>query len=175
MREVIYLLVAIMVIAASCTNTVDPQPSNPIDLKEQLIKHNQKKVRTEIEIINDFVAKNYPQAQETETGLRFELIHPEKISPRSPIKGDHVRLKYQVERMDGSLVYLSDNSGIPEIVHVAYDDSPAGLHEGLQLMGIGDSAVFILPSHLGYGLTGDQNRIGKNAILIYKVVLIDIK
>ena len=37
----------------------------------------------------------------------------------------------------------------------------SGLEEGLLLMKVGDKAKFIIPSHLAFGLLGDENRIPK--------------
>jgi FKBP-type peptidyl-prolyl cis-trans isomerase len=41
-------------------------------------------------------------------------------------------------------------------------------------MNKGDKAKFILPSHLGYGLMGDEVKIPSHAILVCDVSLIEI-
>jgi FKBP-type peptidyl-prolyl cis-trans isomerase FkpA len=50
----------------------------------------------------------------------------------------------------------------------------AGLEEGILLMHKGGKAKFILPSHLAFGLIGDQNKIPGKSTLIYDVNLIDL-
>ena len=41
-------------------------------------------------------------------------------------------------------------------------------------MKVGDKAKFIIPSHLAFGLLGDENKIPKRATLVYDVELIDV-
>lgn len=169
------LFILFLFIVASCSpEPVRNQPSAK-ELKEKLIEHNQKKVRTEDEIIDSFVKENYPKAQNTETGLRYVIFPAENRSDLIPDEAQRVTLDYDIELLNGNVIYSTKKEGLPEKFRIEHEDAPAGLHEGLQLMHLGDSAVFIIPSHLGYGFTGDQQAIGKNAILVYKVVLIEIE
>jgi FKBP-type peptidyl-prolyl cis-trans isomerase len=48
-----------------------------------------------------------------------------------------------------------------------------GLDEAMQLLKVGDRAKLILPSHLAFGLVGDDNCVPRKAILIYDVQIID--
>lgn len=164
-----------MVIVASCSQ--EPVRNNPSakELKEKLIEHNQKKVRTEDEIIDSFVDENYPNARKTETGLRYVIFPAANRSDLIPDKAQQVTLDYDIELLNGELIYSTKKEGLPEKFRIEHEDAPAGLHEGLQMMHLGDSALFVMPSHLAFGLTGDQNAIGQNAILVYKVVLIEIE
>jgi FKBP-type peptidyl-prolyl cis-trans isomerase len=41
-------------------------------------------------------------------------------------------------------------------------------------MNVGDEAIFILPSHLAYGLSGDRSRIPFESPLIYDVKLVKL-
>jgi FKBP-type peptidyl-prolyl cis-trans isomerase len=145
------------------------------ELKEKLIEHNQKKVRTEDEIIDAYANEHYPNAQKTATGLRYVIIPAKVISDKTPGKNSVVIIDYSISLLNDQEIYSSKKEGGPELFRIEHEDAPAGLHEGLQLMSQGDSAMFIIPSHLAYGLTGDQGIIGKNAILVYKVVLIEIE
>jgi FKBP-type peptidyl-prolyl cis-trans isomerase len=42
-------------------------------------------------------------------------------------------------------------------------------------MNVGDRAKFIVPSHLAFGLLGDQKMIPPQATLVYDVELINLK
>ncbi|MGC8803131.1 MAG: FKBP-type peptidyl-prolyl cis-trans isomerase, partial [Bacteroidales bacterium] len=44
-----------------------------------------------------------------------------------------------------------------------------GLDEGLTHLHIGDSAVFILPPHLAYGVVGDGKCIPPRSCIVYQV------
>ena len=176
MKRFNFILCSLMfLLIASCSQEpVRNQPSAK-ELKEKLIEHNQKKVRTEDEIIDSFVNENYPQAQKTETGLRYLIFPASNRSDLKPGKSQQVTIDYDIELLNGNVIYSTKKEGLPEKFRIEHEDAPPGLHEGLQIMHLGDSAVFILPSHLGYGFTGDQQAIGKNAILVYKIVLIEIE
>jgi gliding motility-associated peptidyl-prolyl isomerase len=145
------------------------------ELTEKLIEHNKKKVLTEDEIIDEYVKEHYLNTQKTATGLRYVIVPAKIKSDKKPNKNDIVIIDYSISLINDQEIYSSKKEGGPELFRVEHEDAPAGLHEGLQLMHIGDSAIFIIPSHLAYGLTGDQGIIGENAILVYKVVLIEIE
>ena len=176
MKRFNFILFSLIFVLISACNEepVRNQPSAK-ELKEKLIEHNQKKVRTEDEIIDSFVKENYPGAQKTKTGLRYMIFPAENSSDLVPGKAQRVTLDYNIELLNGELIYSTKKEGFPEKFRIEHEDAPAGLHEGLQIMHLGDSAVFIMPSFLAYGFTGDQHSIGQNAILVYKVVLIEIE
>jgi FKBP-type peptidyl-prolyl cis-trans isomerase len=52
---------------------------------------------------------------------------------------------------------------------VEHDDVESGLHEAVQLLSAGDSAVFILPSFRAHGLAGDRDRIPMRSTVVYRV------
>ena len=170
----ILLSLTFFFIAACSQEPVRNQPSAK-EIKEKLIEHNQKKVRTEDEIIDSFVEENHPEAQKTETGLRYVIFPSKNRSELVPGEAQLVTIDYDMELLNGNVIYSTKKEGLPEKFRIEHEDAPAGLHEGLQIMHLGDSAVFIMPSHLAYGFTGDQHVIGQNAILVYKVVLIEIE
>lgn len=175
MKLVGYFLI-ILLFVFSCRE----QPKKKVfisqkEMKEKLIERNQKKVLTEDQIIDDYTNERYPEVRKTETGLRYVIYPSSGKSDRKPNSNSIVTIDYSISLLNDQEIYSSKKEGGPELFRIEHEDAPAGLHEGLQLMHIGDSAVFIIPSHLAYGLTGDQGIIGKNAILVYKVVLIEIE
>ena len=174
-RSNLILFTVLIILISSCSQEpVRIQPSAK-ELKEKLIEHNQKKIRTEDEIIDSFIDENYPKAQKTETGLRYEIFPAANRSDLIPGNAQRVTIDDDIELLNGEVIYSTKKEGLPEKFRIEHEDAPAGLHEGLQMMHLGDSAIFIMPSHLAYGFTGDQHAIGQNAILVYKVVLIEIE
>ena len=49
------------------------------------------------------------------------------------------------------------------------------MHEGVKYMHVGDKAVIILPSHLAYGLVGDEHKIPPHASLLYELELLSVR
>jgi FKBP-type peptidyl-prolyl cis-trans isomerase len=79
-----------------------------------------------------------------------------------------------VRLIDGSEIYSSDQSGNKEFV-IGRGGVESGLEEGILLMRQGDRAKFIIPSHLGFGLLGDQDKVPPKSTLIYDLELLELK
>jgi FKBP-type peptidyl-prolyl cis-trans isomerase len=157
----------------SCrSNDPGNQENKPVDLKEPLIKANKEVVRTETEQINDFLRRYKWSMTETGSGLRF-MIYKQGQGPLVQ-KGYLVELSYTTSLLTGDTVYTSKEKG--NLVFVAGKASViSGLEEGILLLREGDKAKFIIPSHLAFGLIGDQDRIGQKTTLVYDVELLRIK
>jgi len=142
------------------------------DLQEDLIEANRGAVKTEEEQIGDLLRRYRWDMQQTSTGLRYLIDNPGD----GPLidQGDMVKLDYEIRLITGDVAYSSENDG-HKIFTVGKDDVIAGLYEGIQLLRNGAEARFVIPSHLGYGLLGDQDRIKQKATLIYTVSVIDVK
>ncbi|MBR5785029.1 MAG: FKBP-type peptidyl-prolyl cis-trans isomerase, partial [Bacteroidales bacterium] len=50
---------------------------------------------------------------------------------------------------------------------VGKNEPNIGVDKALQMLNYGSRARLILPSHLGYGVMGDGDRIGHNLVLVY--------
>ncbi|MDZ7846012.1 MAG: FKBP-type peptidyl-prolyl cis-trans isomerase [Owenweeksia sp.] len=74
----------------------------------------------------------------------------------------------------GAKLYSSRESGNRSL-KIDKQDGEIGLHEALKKLGLGDKARFILPSHLAFGVAGDQQEVPPMTPLVYelKVVKID--
>ena len=70
--------------------------------------------------------------------------------------------------------YNSDKDGL-KLIELGKAEVESGLEEGILLMKVGDKAKLVIPSHLAFGLLGDENKIPKRATLIYDVELVEIK
>jgi FKBP-type peptidyl-prolyl cis-trans isomerase len=102
----------------------------------------------------------------TGTGLMYAFI--DSASTPRIADGQQVEMNRHIYLSDGSPVE-SDHG----IFRVGQDGRlELGLHEGLPLTGPGDSVVFVLPSHLAYGMTGDGPRVpAGSALVIYLHIL----
>lgn len=140
--------------------------------KEALIETNKLVVMTEDQHIEDFIKRYGWQMEVTGSGLRYELIengHGQKVTT-----GDIVVMDYTVKLITGDMIYSSAESGSKEF-EVGRGGVESGLEEAVLLMHVGDRCRFILPSHLAYGLLGDENLIPPKSTIIYEVKLIDLK
>lgn len=158
----------------SCTN--QPQPSNSTRhlgmMSDSLVNYNRGVVLTEDQQISDFIARYGWKMTKTSTGLRY-LIYKKGNGSKGQ-KGKVAVISYNSRLLNGNLCYSSDKNGLKEF-KIGYGGVESGVEEGILLMHVGDRAKFILPSHLAFGLLGDQNRIPQQAALVYDIELVTIK
>ena len=158
----------------SCKNKIEKKKItySEKELKEPLIKANKHVVKTEDQHIIDLIGRyNWP-VKETGSGLRYYIY--EDGDGQKAEKNNIASLNYTLKTITGDLVYNSKDDGILEF-QIGKGQVPGGLEEGILLLRVGDKAKFIIPSHLGYGLLGDDNRIPPKATLVYDLELFQLK
>lgn len=165
MRTVLISLSVCILI--SCTNNDKKSGMELSDkqTQEYLIKVNQKRVRSEFEQIENYIKKRNWMMSSTETGLRY-LVY-EKGNGPEVTSNSSVVLNYVLSLLDGTTCYSSKE----DTIAVGSGQVSRGLEEALLLMRKGDKAIVIAPSHLGYGLSGDGDKIPPGSILIYDIEL----
>jgi len=167
-------IILFLIVLASCSNQQqqNEQRINRKQIEETLLEANKQAVKVEDRQIEDYIRRKEWKMQKTGTGLRYWIY--ESGNGERPVQGNIVVLEYSVRLLNGDLIYTSENLGFKEF-EIGKGGVEAGLEEGILLMGKGDRAKFILPSHLAFGLTGDQNKIPPKATLIYDIKLLKIK
>lgn len=140
--------------------------------KESLIDRNKKMILLEQEKIDSFIAKSNLKMEKTKTGIHYSI---EKLGKgEQPKNLAEVELKYKIHLLNGDYCYSSDSSGVMQI-KIGQSNEPTGLQEALQLIPCGSIATIIIPSYLAYGISGDGNKIGGQASLVYNIELLKVK
>jgi FKBP-type peptidyl-prolyl cis-trans isomerase FkpA/FKBP-type peptidyl-prolyl cis-trans isomerase FklB len=104
----------------------------------------------------------------TASGLQYEVLQ-EGDGP-SPSARSTVTVHYRGTLLDGSQFDSSYERGEP--ISFPLNRVIAGWTEGLQLMQVGASYRFFIPSELAYGSHGAGGAIGPNETLIFEVELL---
>ncbi|HMT29563.1 MAG TPA: FKBP-type peptidyl-prolyl cis-trans isomerase [Bacteroidia bacterium] len=164
--------VAILLIPSCKSSNERSKSIDKTSQKEDLIKNQQTIMRNESEDIDSYISRRKLKMNATQTGLRYQ-IYNEGAGKDLVQTEDWVKINYQVSLLDGSKVYSSDSTGALEF-QVGKSDVASGLQEGIKFMNVGDKAIFILPSHLAYGLTGDGDQIKHYETLVIDAELLSI-
>ena len=90
-----------------------------------------------------------------------------------PMEGDKVTLEYKIMDMNDNILYSSDLDGNKTFI-VDRSQEIKGINEGVKLMTKGDLVVFLFPSFLAYGVSGDGNKIKYNQPIIFEAKLVFI-
>ena len=92
----------------------------------------------------------------------------------TPVKGDEVTFVYEIESVDGEIIYSQDELGKKKY-SVDQEDFIQGIQEGIKLMKLHEKVIFLLPSLKAYSYRGDAKRIKSNTPLVIRVELLEIK
>lgn len=164
----------LFILVGSCNQSVKNERSvtDYTELEEPLLKANKQAVEAEQVQINNFIKRYKWQMQETGSGLRYAIYKKGGGSIAKP--GNIAIMNYSVMLITGEEIYSSDKDGRKEFL-IGKGGVESGLEEGILLLHVGDRAKFIIPSHLGFGLLGDQNKVPPKSTLIYDIELLDLK
>jgi FKBP-type peptidyl-prolyl cis-trans isomerase FkpA len=147
------------------------EKQDPAAYRESLLKANQEAVRVENEQIDDYIIRHNLKMEKTETGIRMMIIK-QGIGAKAET-GKTVKLSYTVTLLTGDTIYSAYEDG-PLIFEVGKGQVITGLEEAILLLRVGDRAKFIIPSHLAFGLIGDQKKILHKATLVYDMEFISM-
>ncbi len=141
-------------------------------LSDNLVNAHKQFVKDESQAIDDFIKRHNYQLKVSPTGLRYAI--ESKGTGDTVVTGDKVSLKYSIYLLDGTLCYTSDSLGLM-VFEVNKSDVPNGIHEAVLMMRKGDKAQLVIPAHLAYGLSGDQNKIPLESALYCTIELTEIE
>ena len=149
----------------SCVKQSPQIPSNKIteidNDRSSLLKINGNLIRKEDSLLA-IIAKKKGSFKKNNIGFWYQIFNTgkgESIADSSLCKFD-----YQLFKINDKFI----QSGQKTII-IGKKQSIIGLEEGLKMMHKGDSATFIIPWYLAYGMTGDDNLILPYTSLIYKL------
>ena len=168
-----FILSACIIILISCgsRSRLPLTADDPSHSPDSLVKYNKEISQKEDGEIEDFVARYQWKMNRTTTGLRY-MIYRHGTGPKAE-KGRKATLEYTVRLITGDICYSSEKNG-PKVFEIGHGGVESGLEEGILLLRVGDRAKFIVPSHLAFGLLGDQDKIPPKSTLIYDIELIKL-
>lgn len=173
-----FLLILFTIFLLSCqekkvTGTImATQSEREEEKKDPFVEGNRKVVQLENEEIELFLQRYGWEMRNTGTGLRIQMLK-EGVG-KTPKEENTVVLKYKTMFLSGEIIYDSEKDG-EKVFVVDKSEEITGLHEAVKLMKQGSKARLVIPSHLGYGTTGDGNRIRGRVPLVMFIELIEIK
>ena len=150
----------------------NPVQMDDVQLKKSLEKANRYLSNDEEEDVKNYIRRHQMEVVSSGTGMRYQIIS--KGNGEAVLPGKTVTVEYVLQNIMGDVIYSSEQEGNMTFV-VGCGDVVAGLDEAMRYLHQGDVAKVIVPSHLGYGLVGDQKEIPGLATLIYTVRIINVK
>ncbi|HEV2083170.1 MAG TPA: FKBP-type peptidyl-prolyl cis-trans isomerase [Brevundimonas sp.] len=111
------------------------------------------------------------------SGLQYKVLQSGPNSGRQPDRNDLVRVHYEGALTTGEVFDSSFNRDLPFVT--TPEGQPAGniipaWTEALQLMRPGDEWIVYAPPALGYGERGAPPVIPANAVLVFRIRMLDV-
>ncbi|MDQ3110183.1 MAG: FKBP-type peptidyl-prolyl cis-trans isomerase [Bacteroidota bacterium] len=169
MKIYFFLLFSILLFSCEPKEKPKKQQYTTQQVKDLSVQMNMWDEKRQNDEINQYIKVHGWTMEITPSGLRHMMIRPGK-GPLAK-NGQTAKVVYKIFLLDGSVCYSSEKDGLKEFL-IGKDYVESGLHEGLQLMHVGDKMRFILPSHLAHGLTGDQSKIPPLSSVVYEIELL---
>jgi FKBP-type peptidyl-prolyl cis-trans isomerase len=162
--------------ALACTGPQGPPPAKvgsgtaPAH-DEVLMGENRDLARMEERDIDGWEQRHGITLHRTGSGVRVGLVQ-DAPGPKAAA-GQIVAMNFAVELIDGRQCYSS--AGDAREFLIEQDNVESGLHEAVQLLSPGDSAVVVIPSHRAHGLIGDMDQIPPRSTVIYRLRLLSVR
>jgi FKBP-type peptidyl-prolyl cis-trans isomerase len=121
----------------------------------------------------EIVAKEFPQAKKTPTGLRY-IVLQEGQGP-IPKPGAKVAVTYVGRLLNGKVFNQMDDKANPFVFRIRRGEVIEGWDQILQLMKAGEKRLVIIPPEMAYGTRGRPPDIPRSATLVFEIELLEIK
>ncbi|WP_010521439.1 gliding motility-associated peptidyl-prolyl isomerase GldI [Aquimarina agarivorans] len=170
-----YLFLSLITIFClfSCSKPVTRKPVSVKSgsyLSESVILNKKIKAREET-AINTIIEKDTLHTYlNSGNGFWYYYSKKDSIPNIKPQFGDIVNFDFNLKRINGSLIYSKKELGNRNY-RMDKEELFYGLREALKLLQSGESATFLIPSHLAYGYYGDTKKIEANTPIITEVTV----
>lgn len=170
-----YFLFIFLILTVSCANPIPRKPvlrKTSSFLKESVVL-NKTMNESEENMFRMLMEKDSLTAYLASPNGFWYTFNQKNTDSYKPKTGDHIFYSYAVYDINNAVIYSAEEIGEQTYI-TDKQEIIEGLRNGLKLMGAGDEATFLFPSHKVYGYLGDSNKIEINQPLIFKVQLIKI-
>ena len=121
----------------------------------------------------DYVMKTWPQAKESNTGIRY-VVEKQGKGPLL-VPGDLITVHYTGKLLNGKIFDQNYDDKHPFTFRVGRGVVIDGWDQIVQLMRPGDRWLVIVPPELAYGRRGSPPKIPGNATLVFDMEIVGIK
>jgi FKBP-type peptidyl-prolyl cis-trans isomerase len=121
----------------------------------------------------DFVETKWPDAQKSNTGIRYIVEEPGSGPLLRP--GDMIMVNYVASLLSGKVFDRINDKLHPLTFRVDRGEVIEGWDQILQLMRPGAKWLVIVPPELGYGRRGNPPRVPGYATLVFEINVLGIK
>ncbi len=157
-----------------------PQPRHPVkrsttSATQMAIERNKKLLKAEEKLIKTVISQDSTNTYyQSNSGSWYHYIKQNKKATYTPQPGDLVTMTYNVLSLTNDTIYTMEDIGIIKY-KVDKQKLFTGLQNSVKLLKENETATFLFPSSLGYGVPGDGDKIGINMPIKSTIAVLKIK
>lgn len=163
--------IIVLALLGACNGEGEQRSKDPVRESKDLVQVARDAVKLEDRDIDLYERRTGFELHRSGTGVRHRIL---RDAPGDSIaSGQWARVNYRMELLNGDTAYLT-LPGEAESFLVEHDNVESGLHEAIQHLSPGDSAVIIIPSYRAHGLIGDMDKVPPRSSVVYFIGLVAI-
>ena len=146
------------------------------DMRDVLIDFTRTMINDEEKMIDSLLLFSETPFTKDSTGIRFNIDpHSFNDTLAYPEEGDYVSILYNCVVFDNPDLIL-DNFFLDTLTFkIGYSKQMRGLNYAIKLLKVGDKSKIIIPSYLGFGLSGYKESVPPYSTLLLNIKLLNIK
>ena len=162
------------------TQCAGPEPRRPVSVKtgsfiKQSVERNKELLAQEENFIQSIIeADSLHQYMSTDFGAWYYFDNQPETETERAGTDDLLSMNYNLLSLQNDTIYSEDELGTISF-RVDKEELFPGLRSAVKLMGEGETATFLFPSHLAYGYHGDNEKIGPNTPLKSTITILKIE
>ena len=175
MKHFIYIVLLVALVSCQGPEPRHPVKRNTTSAIQVAIDRSKKLLAAEENMIQSIVTKDSLNSyQQSKTGSWYFYDKKNAISENTAQPGDIVTMTYNVVGLNNDTLYRMQEIGIFKY-KVDKQDLFPGLRNAVKLLKENETATFLFPSSLGYGVPGDGDKIGINMPLKSTLAILKIE
>ena len=165
-----------IIVVFSCTKRYQSRVTHEYDIsKDILIEANRIIIQGEENKIDSILANSTTYFTKDSSGIRLFIEPNNQAAYNKPKDGDNVLVAYNCVLFENHTI-IDDNSLIDTIsFQIGYSKQMRGLNYAIKRMKTGDKAKIVIPSYLGFGMSGYGKTVPPYSTLLLNVQLLKIK
>ena len=175
MKHFIYIVLLVALVSCQGPEPRHPVKRNTTSAIQVAIDRSKKLLAAEENMIQSIATKDSLNSyQQSKTGSWYFYDKKNAIAENTAQPGDIVTMTYNVVGLNNDTLYRMQEIGIFKY-KVDKQDLFPGLRNAVKLLKENETATFLFPSSLGYGVPGDGDKIGINMPLKSTLAILKIE
>lgn len=179
MKQILFLAAAIVF----CSSCKELEARKPISRSsgnniEESIARNKELIAQEEKDIRAYIQRDTLHSYTASSdGFWYSFIKKNRTDSQQTAQvGDLAQITYNLSTLSGrNLLSKSDVGQVITQIDQSNQDLISGIRDALKIMKEGETALFLFPSHKGYGYSGLEEKIPSNTALVCELTLLQLK